>query len=90
MKTLTQQIEKLHELSGMLNFELVLLDRLKKDREAMNRFKKFEPSKFELETARKVALYTESIKLLIEEMTKGKNEVAMNVLINSYDKFLMN
>lgn len=90
MNTLTQQISKLHELSGMLEFELKLLDRLKKDREAMSRFKELEPSKLEIETARKVALYIEAIKHLVTEMTSGKNEVAINVLLNGYDKILMN
>lgn len=90
MKTLTQQIEKLHELSRMLHFELVLLERLRKERQAMSKWQIFEPSKLEVKTARRVTLFTYAIELLYIEMTKGKNEVAMNVLINSYDKFLMN
>ena len=90
MNTLTQQISKLHELSGMLRFELVLLERLKKERQAMNKWQIFEPSKLEAKTARRVTLFTYAIELLYKEMTSGKNEVAMNVLLNGYDKILMN
>lgn len=90
MNTLTQQISKLHELSDMLEFELKSLNALKKTREAIARFKVYEPSKVELKTIRRIILFTYAIELLYKEMTSGKNEVAMNVLLNGYDKFLMN
>ena len=90
MKTLTQQIEKLHELSDMLEFEVRSLNVLKSTRESIARFKVYEPSNVEKNTIRRIILFTYAIELLYIEMTKGKNEVAMNVLINSYDKFLMN
>lgn len=90
MNTLTQQISKLHELSGMLRFELVLLERLNKQRKALDKFKEYPPSKLEVKTARRVTLFTYAIELLYKEMTSGKNEVAMNVILNWYDKLLMN
>lgn len=90
MKTLTDKISKLHELSGMLHFELVSLERQKKQRKALSKFKEYKPSPLEVKTARRVTLFTYAIELLYIEITKGKNEVAINVLINSYDKFLMN
>lgn len=90
MNTLTQQISKLHELSGMLEFELKSLNILKCTRESIARFKVYEPSKIEVKTIRRIILFTYAIELLYKEMTSGKNEVAMNVLMNSYDKFLLN